>query len=409
MSRHPRTHYPAKAIALLVAAVAIAAAIGLLVTGTTSASPAASSASRATRATTIKVGVVTPLSGFEATLGQGLLANVKLWAQQVNASGGLLGKKVQLLIQDDATDPTTANEKAKIVLGQGASVVIGSILDSERTAVEPLVNKAGKIYLFATYYEGGDYYPLSFYTAEVPQQAVQKFVPWMANLHGKKWYFLGSDYSYPHVVNAKALAYLQQLGGTSVGSAYFALGTTDFSSIITKLAAAKPDVVFSNIVGTDAVAFIKQFYNYGLSKSMYLYEPLDQSFVPAIGAAACDGIAVCQGYFQTINTPANYAYVQAYKRTGASVPPVDITTSAYVALQAWAAGVKKAGSTVGSAVAKAMAGLTVKNTPVGSITLRKIDHHCARHMYIAVCKNGIFQVVKDLGIIQPGINQRTGQ
>lgn len=386
---------------LLAVAFALAACGSVSTNSTsTSSSPAAGGGSGS--GDTIKVGVVTPLSGFEATLGQGTLAMAKLWAQQTNASGGLLGKKVQLLVQDSATDPKTANQGAKVVLGQGASVVLGSILDGERTAVEPVVTGAGKIYLFSTYYEGGDYTPLSFYTAETPQQTTEKFVPWMVQQYGNKWYFLGSDYAYPHGVNTLAKKYLQQAGGSSVGEQYVALGTTDFSSIITKLASAKPQVVYSNIVGTDAVAFMKQFYDYGLSSKMKLFEPLDQTFVKAIGVKQVEGVPVCQGYWQTIASPTNTAFVAAYNKVEPSIPPVDITVSHYVALELWAAGVKKAGTTDGAAVAKAMEGLTLADTPVGAITIDPKTHHTARHMYIAVAKNGQFQVVKDLGVIQPG-------
>lgn len=355
---------------------------------------------------TIKVGVVTPLSGAGAILGQGLLDNAELWAQQVNEAGGLLGQQVELLVQDSATDPKTANEKAKVVLGEGAQLVCGPIYDTERTAVEPVVTGDGKIFLFSTYYQGGGYNDLSFYTAEVPEQAVEKFIPWLIENYGDKWYFTGSDYSYPHIINGMAKEMLEAAGGEAVGDEYVALGTTDFSSMLTRISKAKPDLVFGNIVGTDAIAFMKQFYDYGLSETIGMYEPIDQSFVAAIGVEQCEGVAVCQGYFETVDTPENKAFVDAYWATDPKLPPVDITVSGYIALQLWGAAVEQAGTTDPAEVTKVMAGLTIDDTPIGEVTMRETDHHMARHMYIAVVKDGVLEVVEDLGTIEPGVDQR---
>ena len=116
--------------------------------------------------------------------------------------------------------------------------------------------------------------------------------------YGKKFYFIGSDYNYPHVTNGLAKDILVAQGGQSVGEEYAALGTTEFSAMLARIQKAKPDLVFGNLVGTDAVAFMKQFYDAGLSKQMGLYEPIDQSFVPAIGVEQCEGVAVCQGYLE---------------------------------------------------------------------------------------------------------------
>jgi ABC-type branched-subunit amino acid transport system substrate-binding protein len=355
---------------------------------------------------TIKVGVVTPLSGPGAILGQGTLACAELWAQQTNDAGGLLGKQVELLVQDSVTDPKTANEKAKVVVGDGADVVCGPIYDTERTAVKQVVCSAGTILLYGTYYEGGDYDDLMFVTGSTPEQAVDEFVPWLIKEYGDTFYFVGSDYSYPRVVNGMAKDILEASGGKSVGEEYAALGTTDFSAMLTRIAKAKPDLVFGNIVGTDAIAFMKQFYDYGLSKSITMYEPIDQSFVPAIGVEQCENVAVCQGWFETIGTPEDDAFVEAFKASEPEIAPVDISVSTYIALQMWAAAVEKAGTTDSEKVRKALEGLTLTDTPAGEITMRANDHHSIRHMYIAVCHDGTFEVVEDLGLIEPGEDQR---
>lgn len=393
---------------VIVLGIMVAALLATVVLGGCGSSNSGSSGSSGSGGGTIKVGIVTPLSGLEAGLGKGMQDAATLWANQVNASGGLLGKKVQLLIQDDATNPTTAAAKAKLVIQDGADVVTGPILGTEWGAVRPVVNdQAHKILLQPVYYQGGWYNPLMFVTGEVPEQAVDSFVPWlMQNGYGNRWYFVGSDYDYPHYVNDMAKQLLVKDGGKSVGDEYAALGTTDFSSMLSRIAKAKPTMVFGNLVGTDAIAFMKQFYDAGLSKTIKMYEPIDQSFIPAIGVKQTEGVAVCQGYFGTINTPTNKAYVAAWTKLDPSIPPTDIPTSEYVALQLWAKAVQMAGTTNPTAVAAKMANLSLPDTPVGPVTLRAIDNHTVRNMYIAVVHNGVLQVVKNLGLMQPGVNQR---
>ncbi len=406
----------------LVSGVVLALIAGLLLlagcggTTTTTAAPSTDTTAADTTSTTeastepsgdpIKVGVVSPISGPGAILGQGIVANAKLWAEQVNASGGLLGRPVELLIQDTTTDPKTAAEKAKFVIGEGVDVLTGPVYGTEWGAVRPIAAEAGKILLQPVYYHGGWYDELLFVTGAVPEQHVDKFIPWLVENYGKKFYFIGSDYNYPHAINALAEEIILGLGGEIVGEEYVAFGTTDFTAALARISKAQPDVVFGNVVGTDAIAFMKQFYDAGLNKTITMYEPIDQSFVSAIGVEQVEGVAVAQGYFETLDTPTNKAYVEAFKKVEPNIPPVDISVSAYVALQFWAEAVRLAGTTDPQSVKVKLEGLTLKDTPVGEVTMRATDHHTTRHMYIAIARNGILEVVEDLGVIEPGVDQR---
>lgn len=355
----------------------------------------------------IKVGVVTSTSGLIAADGQALLGAVKAWAEQVNAGGGLLDRQVELVVQDSASDPKTANEKAKAVLGDDVDVVIGPILSAERNAVQPTVTGAGKIVLYSTFYEGGAYDDLMFITGEVPEQQTQEFVPYLVENYGPKFYFIGSDYVYPRGTNAKATEYLEAAGGEVVGEEYVALGTTDFSSSLTRIAKAKPDVLFCNVVGTDGIALSKQFYDYGLSEDVTFASTVHmESYITAIGPEASEGTVVCFGYFENLDTPENQAFLESYRAVEPNVPATTITARAYVVMQMWGEAVETAGSTDAEAVAEAFAGLAMTGTPIGDVTMRATDHHTEAHTYVAVVKNGEFEVVEDLGMTPPGEDQR---
>ena len=347
------------------------------------------------------------LSGTVAADGQALSDATQLWANQVNASGGLLGKQVQLIVKDDASDTSTANVNAKALVGDGVNVVIGPILSAERNAVQPTVTAVWRALLYSTFYEGGDYNPLVFIDAETPQQQVAQFVPWLVKNYGPRFYFIGSDYVYPRNTNTIAKKYLAAAGGKVVGEEYVALGTSDFSSSLTRIAAAKPNVVFCNVVGTDGIALSKQFYDYGLNKNIHFASTVHlESYIKAIGPKASEGTTVCFGYFENLQSPANQAFLAGFNKVNTTgVPATTITARGYALLQMYAKAVQTAGTTNAQAVEKAMGGLTVTDTPVGPLTMSAYDHHCAAHMYIAVVHNGQFKVVDDLGVVQPG-NQR---
>ncbi|RJQ11123.1 MAG: urea ABC transporter substrate-binding protein [Bacillota bacterium] len=357
---------------------------------------------------TIKVGVVAALTGFIAADGQGLLSAVELWANEVNDAGGLLGKEVELIVLDSASDPKTANEKAKTLVGQGVDVVIGPILSAERSAVYPVVTEAGIPLLYSTFYEGGAYDDLMFITGEVPEQQTQAFVPWLVENYGGRFYFVGSDYEYPRGTNARAKEYLEAAGGTVAGEEYVVLGTTDFSSIIARIEAAQPDVVFNNVVGTDAVAFSKQFYEYGLLDHITFASTVHmETYVAGIGVEASEGILVSFGYFENIDTPENNSFIEAYRQIEPDIPITTITEAGYAVLLMWSEAVKAAGTTEGQAVREAMEGMTVQ-APEGQMTLRAHDHHSTRHSFVAEVRNGQFVVIKDLGVLEPGEDQRGG-
>ncbi len=354
----------------------------------------------------IKVGVVTALSGTISADGKGLLGAIELWKQEVNEAGGLLGRDVELVVKDSASDPKTANEKAKSLISENVDVVIGPILTAERSAVYPGVTQEGIPFLYSTFYEGGAYDDLMFITGEVPEQQTKKFIPWLAENYGKKFYFVGSDYEYPRVTNAKAKEYLAEVGGEVVGEEYVVLGTTDFSSVITRIKRADPDVVVCNVVGTDGIALTKQMYDYGLMDEVTFASTVHmETYINAIGPEASEGILVCFGYFENIDTPANQEFVSAYKEIESEQPVTTITEAGYAVMKMWGKAVEDAGTTEGEAVRKAMEGITVQ-APEGEMKMRATDHHSTRHVYVAEVKNGEFEIIKDLGVVEPGEDQK---
>jgi urea transport system substrate-binding protein len=396
---------------VIVAAIALVAGLALVACGNVGSSNESKSASPASTGGSggsgpIKIGVLTDLSGGIAADGTALHAAVELWANEVNAKGGLLGRPVELKVEDGATDPKLFDEKAKKLVGEHVDAFVGPILAAERLATQDTVLKAQIPYLYSTFYEGGAHGDLFFCTSETPQQTIEPWVPWIVQNYGKKVYLIGSDYQWPRKINSIVKRTLAAAGGQVVGEEYVALGTSDFSSALTRIQAAKPDVLFTTVVGTDGMALAKQFYDDGLSKNIKVSSaPFIENYAIGAGNAASEGINVCYGWFRDTNTPASQAFVQAIAKIDPKAVPTTITESTYAAMLFYGKAVEKAGSTDPWKVKAAMEGMTI-DAPEGTMTMRATDHHCAKEMKIAIIHNGKYDIVKNLGLIQPGIDQR---
>ena len=293
-------------------------------------------------------------------------------------------------------------------MAQKPDVVIGPILSAERSATYPLVTEAGVPFLYFTFYEGGAYDPLMFITGEVPEQQTEKFVPWLAEKYGKKFYIIGSDYEFPQKSAKVVKKYLKDAGGEVVGEEMIAMGTTDFSSLIARIKAANPDVLFSIMVGTDAIAFAKQFSDYGLKKDIQYASMVDlETYVDGMGKKAAEGNIASFSWFENLDKPAAKEFVKKMK-ANSDQRITSLTAACYAVLELWEKAVEKAGTTDGKAVAEAMADLSV-DAPEGTVTMRGTDNHAARTSYIAIVKDGEYEVIEDLGLIEPGKDQRNPQ
>jgi ABC-type branched-subunit amino acid transport system substrate-binding protein len=206
---------------------------------------------------------------------------------------------------------------------------------------------------------------------------------------------------WPHSLAADAAKTIAANGGTVVGQTFVPLGTSDFSSVVSKIKAANPDLIFAPLVGGDAVAFVKTAASFGL-KAPYLTELMEEDTVAGIGAKADAGLNTALSYFQGLATPENQKYLAAYHAMfGASAPPQNsLSESVYEAINMWALAAEKAGSIDTSKVAAALPGISWDG-PRGQVTMGS-DHHVTQHMYLAAAQpDATLKVVHDFGEIAP--------
>ncbi|MGH9279953.1 MAG: transporter substrate-binding protein, partial [Acidimicrobiales bacterium] len=249
-------------------------------------------------------------------------------------------------------------------------------------------------------YEGLEASPYIFYTGATTNQQIIPGLDYLKAQNKKKLYLLGSDYVFPRTANKEIKAYAAANGMEIVGEEYTPLGHTEYSTVINKIKAAKPDAVFNTLNGDSNVAFFKQLKDASVTPNdmQVLSVSVAEEEVRGIGAANVAGYLTAWNYYQTTTDPANVAFVEAYKKKyGANRVTDDPIEAGYVAVYLWKAAVEKAGTTEVEAVKKAAGGITF-DAPEGKVTIDGENQHIYKTARIGVIQpDGLIKEVSNSG------------
>jgi urea transport system substrate-binding protein len=332
----------------------------------------------------------------------------QLAIEEINKAGGVLGKKIEAVIEDGASDWPTFAEKAKKLIDQDkVATIFGCWTSASRKAVLPVVEEKKFMLWYPVQYEGQECSQNIFYTGAAPNQQIEPAVDWLLKNKGKNFYLVGSDYVFPRTANTIIKAQLKAKGGTVTGEDYLPLGNTEVTPIITKIKKALPKggVIFNTLNGDSNVAFFKQMQGAGLGPDKYpvMSVSIAEEEVKAIGPTYLKGHYASWNYFQTVDTPANKKFVAAFKaKYGANRVTNDPMEAAYIAVYLWKQAVEKAKTyTDLPAVREAALGQTF-NAPEGTVTMEK-NHHLAKVVRIGqIQENGMFKIVyQSAGAVKP--------
>jgi urea transport system substrate-binding protein len=331
----------------------------------------------------VKVGILHSLSGTMA-ISEVSLRDAELMAiEEINAAGGVLGKQIEPIIEDVASDWPTFAEKARKLLQQDkVATIFGGWTSASRKAMLPVVEQNNGLLWYPVQYEGMEKSPNIFYTGATTNQQIVPAVDWMLENVGKNIFLVGSDYVFPRTANKIVNAQLEAKGGTAVAEEYTPLGHTDYNTIINKIKTAKPDVIFNTLNGDSNVAFFKQLQDAGISADdiPVLSVSVAEEEIRGIGTNVLEGHYAAWNYFQTTDTPENKTFVEHYKaKYGEDRVTGDPIEAAYIAVYLWAEAVDKAGSFDVEKVKKASDGIEF-NAPGGVV---KIDGE-TQHIYKTV-------------------------
>jgi branched-chain amino acid transport system substrate-binding protein len=357
----------------------------------------------------IKVGLIAEQTGPLSFAGIANANVARMVINDINANGGLLGRQVELIVEDGATtDSVAAAAATKLVEQDHVDLIVGGIYSSTRQAIKgPAVDKGKTLYIYPEQYEGQECDPLIFCTGPVPAQQLEPLIPWLMRKTGaKKFYLPSADYIWPHTMNKKVRELVTANGGLIVGEEYFPLDHADYRDTVRKITASGADAVFNTIVPPGVVPFLEELYNSGFSKrgGQLICTYMDENFLNIFPAEHVQGLYGCLDYYQNVSDAFSGKLLAEYSRQfpgAAMFTAGGACTGVYRGLRMWAAAVQEAGTLNQAAVIRALDHARIAEGPGGPAEMVPGQHHARLNMYIAQAKKGVFEVVKSLGAIEP--------
>ncbi|MCU5781227.1 ABC transporter periplasmic substrate-binding protein [Alcanivorax balearicus MACL04] len=349
---------------------------------------------------TVKVGILHSITGTMAISETGSVQAEKLAIEQINAQGGVLGRKIEYIQEDGASDwPTFAEKARKLLVNDKVATVFGCWTSASRKAVLPVFEQYNGMLYYPTFYEGLEQSPNVIYTGQEATQQILASIDWVVKEKGAKtFYLLGSDYIWPRTSNKIARKHIEKKGLKVVGEEYYPLGHTQFNSVINKIKLRKPDVIFASVVGGSNVAFYKQLKAAGIDltkeKPLLLTISVTEDEILGIGGENVEGAYASMKYFQSLDNPNNEAFVKAFKeRWGDDIVIGDVTQAAYLGPWLWKAAVEKAGSFDVDKIREVFPGIELKTAPEGYVRIHENHHLWSKARIGQAQKDGQYKVV----------------
>lgn len=345
----------------------------------------------------IKVGILHSRSGAMAISENSMVDGELLAIEEINAQGGLLGRKIQAVVADGKSDwPTFAKEAERLIKDEKVCTIFGCWTSASRRTVKPVIERFDHLLVYPMAYEGLEQSPNIFYTGAAPNQQIIPAVKWSSDEIGKKFFLVGSDYIWPHSVNAIIKDMLPTLGAEVVGEAYIFFGSSDVQAVVDQIKQAQPEVIFSSVVGDSNIAFYKALRASGITadKMPVVSVSISEDELRKLPVADLVGHFSAWSYFQSLARSENSDFVSRFKkRYGADRVTSDVIESAYLSVQLWAQAVRECGNTDLESIRKTLVGQSF-NAPEGVVSIDPATQHTWRSFSIGKTRSdGQFDIV----------------
>ena len=360
--------------------------------------------STANAADTIKIGVPVGLSGANSVVAPSVVQSAELAVDQINASGGLLGRQLEVVVADDGSGAQGAQKAFdSLVFQKKVDALISMETSAARNAGLPIVNRGKVPYIYTSFYEGRSCSPWMYVNAWVPEQQVAPIVDhFMKSESAKTFFLIGSDYAFGRGMLEFTQKYIEESGGKVLGDEYLPMDGTDWTAIISKLKAAKPDALITSTAGgAPNVTLTKQLRAAGVDIP-YGNLAVDEGTARNMGADAA-GIYISASYISGIDSAENKNFLKAMKaKFGDDMKtPNDLSVPQYEAVYLYKLAVEKAGTTDPQAVIDALDDVAYKG-PRGVIKMSK-QRHTPLTMYLAqVQADGGIKLISSFENVDPG-------
>ena len=348
----------------------------------------------------IKVGAVLPFSGGVELYGRQARLGLDLAVKQINAGGGILGRPLEIIYEDDKTNPDAAVDATRKLIDRDHVIaVVGPITSRNLNAIKPEIERAKTPLLYATNYEGGACSRYIFVFSTVPNQELAQLLPYMNETFGNTYYLLGANRAWPQKMFQAAEPMISALGGRVVGKEFTTGNETDFASLIARIAATKPKVLLFALKG-DGLNFIPQADDLGLFKSTTVaFLGLSETDLPVFHGKG-QNMFVVVPFVALSDTPVARTFVAKVKaEAGADTTVSNYVMTHYNALMAMKTALEKAGKIDKESMIDALEGLTI-DSPTGTVTIGK-NHYTTMNLFLARTEKDSLITVRALGEIAP--------
>ncbi|MGB5325396.1 MAG: urea ABC transporter substrate-binding protein [Pseudomonadales bacterium] len=365
-------------------------------------------------ADTIKVGVLHSLSGTMAISETTLKDTVLMMIDEQNQKGGLLGKQLEAVVVDPASNwPLFAEKTRELLTKDKVDVIFGCWTSVSRKSVLPVIEELNGLLFYPVQYEGEESSKNVFYTGAAPNQQAIPAVDYLMNEIGvKRWVLAGTDYVYPRTTNKILEAYLKAKGvaDADIMINYTPFGHSDWQGIVSDIkkfgSEGKQTGVVSTINGDANVPFYKELGNQGLSAEdiPVVAFSVGEEELSGLDTGPLVGHLAAWNYFQSVEAPENSAFIKQWKKFIKDKKRVtnDPMEATYIGFNMWAAAVEKAGTTDVDTVEQAMIGITTPNLTGGTAVMNK-NHHLSKPVLIGeIQSDGQFEVVWETDGVVPG-------
>jgi urea transport system substrate-binding protein len=351
----------------------------------------------------IKLGAIEDNSGVLDIYGKPIVMANAMAVDEINAAGGLLGRKVQLFQYDSQSDIALYTKYAQqLVREDKVDVAHAGITSASREAIRQTFRRANTLYFYNILYEGGVCDRNCFCTGTTPAQAVEPIIDYAMKKWGNKVYVLAADYNYGQITAKWVAHYVEERKGTILATNFFPLDVSDFGSTIAKIQDAAPNFVVAALVGGAHMSFFRQWAASGMNKKI----PLTSTTFGvgnehlALSAAEGDGILIAGNYSPELDTPANKKFLAAWAKRNGDTKVHELAVSQYQGIMLWAEAVRKAGSVDHDALVKVLeTGLKIEG-PAGTVAIDPKTHHAALDIHLMLVKDQKLTII-DTAVQRP--------
>tara|TARA_B100000965_G_C19580824_1_gene753435 strand:- start:985 stop:2220 length:1236 start_codon:yes stop_codon:yes gene_type:complete len=351
------------------------------------------------KADTIKLGILEDETGNFAIAVVPKIHAYELAVKEINAAGGVLGKKLEIVRYDTQSDNRRFQEFARrLIKKDKVDVVFGAFSSASRESIRGIMEKNKMLYFYNNQYEGGVCSKTTFMTGAVPEQQFSTLVPWMMDKYGKNVYTIAADYNFGQISAEWVRQIVKEAGGTMVGEEFIPLDVSQYSQTIQKIQKAKPDVLMTLLVGAKQASFYEQQASAGLNIPMATSINVGQAYEHRrFAPPALENMYVTVNYIEEVHDVIKSGefhdkskdYVKRFRALYPNEPYINMeSANAYNAIYMYSKAVEKAGTTDTMKVVAALESGISHDGPSGVVTMDPKSHHGSHTIFLVEVGKG---------------------